>query len=95
MMGDANLCSNKWKDTSFTNKKMANLLTETLDACGLYSVPIGPTFLASQKNEMITESWLDHVYLSEKLKSTTVTTIIDNSSSDHLPAITSVCSICT
>ena len=88
MMGDANLCSNKWKDSSFLNKKMANLLTDTLDACGLFSVPVGPTFLASQKNNVITESWLDHVYLSENLKTLVKTQIINNSSSDHLPVTT-------
>ena len=69
-MGDANLCSNKWNDDNFTHKKMANQLIGTLVACGLYVVPMGPTFVVDhcQTDGSFTESWLDHVYHSEQVK---------------------------
>ena len=87
MMGDANLCYNKWRDVHFLNKKMALQLIGTLDANGLYSVPIGPTFTA---DHCLTESWLDHVYHSDHMKTDISTKTIKNSSSDHLLVVVSL-----
>ena len=91
VMGDANLCSNKWQNPTFTNKKIANQLIGTLEACGLKIVPVGPTFIADhcQPDGSITESWLDHVYHSDQVKSEISTKIINYGSSDHLPVIIS------
>ena len=86
-MGDANLCSNNWKNGTITHKKMANHLFGTLQTCGLMVMPVGPTFIADhcQPNGSITESWLDHVYHSEQLKEKVVSKVLNYGSSDHLP----------
>ena len=62
-MGDANLCSNKWKDLNFLNKKMSIQLIGVLEACGLQIMQTGPTFIADHihSNGTTTESWIDHV----------------------------------
>ena len=61
IMGDANLCANKWKDENFTHKNMSNLLRGTLESCGMKIGQVGPTFMADhcQRCGMIAESWLD------------------------------------
>ena len=92
MLGDANLCSNKWRDLNFLNRKIANQLTETLDANGLICIPVGATFLANQcqMSGEFTESWLDHVYHSEDMITDVITKTIQNSSSDHLPVVAGI-----
>ena len=35
IMGDANLCSNTWKEAHFLHKKIGNMLLETLEPTGL------------------------------------------------------------
>ena len=68
---------------------MANLLIGTLESCGLTIIPVGPTFIADHctQNGSIAESWLDHVYHNESLKTEINTKIINFGSSDHLPVI--------
>ena len=83
-MGDANLCAKKWNDDNFTHKIMANLLQGQLESCGIKIGNVGPTFMADhcQKNGSIAESWLDHIYYSEKLESIISIKTINNHSSD-------------
>ena len=92
IMGDANLCSNKWNEENFLHKKLANQLIHQLDASGLKIVPVGPTFIADhvQNNGDIAESWIDHVYHSNELESQIQTEIINYGSSDHLPVSTTM-----
>ena len=89
-MGDANLCSKNWSNTSATHKKMANKLIESLNSCGLAVESVGPTFISDhiQSNGSITESWLDHVYHNEQQKEKIKTKVLNYGSSDHLPVIT-------
>ena len=91
-MGDANLCAKKWNDDNFTHKIMANLLQGQLESCGIKIGNVGPTFMADhcQKNGSIAESWLDHIYYSEKLESIISIKTINNHSSDHLPVVASL-----
>ena len=89
VMGDADLCSNQWLKPSLLHKNVANLLIGTLESCGLTIIPVGPTFIVDHctQNGSIAESWLDHVYHNESLKTEINTKIINFGSSDHLPVI--------
>ena len=89
IMGDANLCANKWKDENFTHKNMSNLLRGTLESCGMKIGQVGPTFMADhcQRNGMIAESWLDHIYYTKQLESVINIKNLNNHSSDHRPVV--------
>ena len=40
MLGDINLCSQKWNDKNFTYKKLAVSLKNTLLECGLHAISL-------------------------------------------------------
>ena len=44
IMGDANLCSAKWKDPKFLHRKIANQLIGCLEHCDLTQGDVGVTF---------------------------------------------------
>ena len=70
IMGDANLCSEKWESPNFKHKRIADELKETLTQCGLKIQNLGKTYLADRLNpdgEEI-ESCLDHIYTSKLMR---------------------------
>ena len=89
--GDANLCSLKWKDEKYLKKKYAIPILETLTSCNLINQDIGITFLAdhSNKDGNISESAIDHVYVSESINSNVNSRRVLNTASDHFPVIIS------
>ena len=91
IMGDANLCSTKWKDPNFVHKNISTPLLNCLDQNGIKIHNVGNTYLADHilKNGTIPESALDHMYYSEATKLNVEVKKSDNSSTDHLPVITS------
>ena len=65
-MGDANLCSEKWDDANYDKKRVAQILRNTLDQNNLEAQDVGTTYVAdhAQSNNKISESSIDHVYIS-------------------------------
>ena len=63
LLGDANLCSIKWKDDSIIQKIVAAILKNSLEQSGLTNADIGITYMSdhAQTNGQIAESALDHV----------------------------------
>ena len=51
IMGDANLCSDKWNDPGFKNKTVAESLRSMLTQCGLKLRDLGSTFTADHISE--------------------------------------------
>ena len=94
IMGDANLCSEKWKSPSYKYRRISEELRETLAQCGLIQVELGPTYFADRLNDDGTEikSSLDHIYMSESLLSKSVTKKLNNTATDHLPIVASLSS---
>ena len=89
-MGDANLCSAKWKDPKFLHRKIANQLIGCLEHCDLTQGDVGVTFESDhvQASGPTSESELDHVYLSNKISKEEIEiSTIKNSSSDHHPVL--------
>ena len=68
MMGDANICANKWNDPQYKNHRVASELKSRLEENGLRSIYLGNTYLAENTTQSgkISESALDHIYLSKK-----------------------------
>ena len=78
ILGDANLCANKWFSTKFLNKNLAKALQHTLSRCGLKIADVGPTFQSDHikvDGEMY-GSALDHVYFSSAFENKIVTSSI-------------------
>ena len=73
ILGDANLCSERWNATNYTHKRIAGEIQETLIQCGLTQVPLGPTYLADRldENGMEIQSAIDHAYVSQSMMSRT------------------------
>ena len=65
MMGDANVCSLKWKEKDFSHRIVADEILSSLAQCGLVNQDLGYTYLAdrlSPSGDTI-QSALDHVYI--------------------------------
>ena len=64
ILGDANLCAEKWFSQKFLNKTVAKALQNTLARCGLTIAKVGPTFQSDhiRINGEVFGSALDHVY---------------------------------
>ena len=90
--GDVNLCSSKWEDTNYLRKNVSRPLLECLSRQGLIIEDIGTTYQADHilKNGSIPESCLDHVYLSNEIRSNVSVIKLANSATDHLPVITKI-----
>ena len=90
VLGDINLCSNKWNNADFLHKTVANELKETLTQCGLVIAELGITYVADRlsKDGETISSALDHIYSSKNLK--IKTSKLENSSTDHLPIIAEI-----
>ena len=89
ILGDANLCSNRWNLPHFKYKRISDELRETLTQCGLKQLEIGKTYLADRLSPdgAEIESCLDHVYASESILLKLRTFKLDNSATDHLPIV--------
>ena len=48
VMGDANLCMDRWKDANYTLKDLANEILGTLAQSGMTTIELGPTYLADR-----------------------------------------------
>ena len=69
ILGDANLCADKWMLSDFGNKKVAKSLQRTLERWGLTIANFGPTYHSDsiKPNGEVYVSALDHVYFSSDL----------------------------
>ena len=89
LMGDMNLCSQKWNDTNYRYKSLSQPLQDCLAECGLESQDVGLTYFAdhASRNGNYARSALDHVYVSQTItKRTTQHSMYTyNGLSDHLP----------
>ena len=63
ILGDANLCSIKWKNETILQKQVAATVKSCLVQCGLLNADIGITYMSDhlQSNGKIAESAIDHV----------------------------------
>ena len=95
ILGDANLCADRWHFPKFVNKKFAKSLQNTLSRCGLKVADIGPTFQSDHLkiDDDIYGSALDHVYYSSALENKLVIKSLKNSALDHLPVVCEIPSI--
>ena len=66
ILGDANLCADKWFSPKFLNKHVAKALQNTLARCGLKIADVGPTFQSDHQriDGEVYGSALDHIYFS-------------------------------
>ena len=89
ILGDANLCSNRWNSPTFTYKRISDELRETLSQCGIKPIEMGTTYLSDKLSNdgAEIESCLDHVYASENILHKLRTLKLDNSATDHLPIV--------
>ena len=87
VLGDANLCSDKWDLPTFLHKKVAEELRDTLTHCGLKLIPLGTTYTADRLDEDDQEitSALDHVYVSSIDEAKMTAKKLPNSATDHVP----------
>ena len=87
--GDVNLCSNKWDDSNYTRKNVANPLKNCIVRNGLDIHNIGNTYMADRilPDDNITESAIDHVYSSKNIRNQISAKTLETSSSDHLPVV--------
>ena len=91
IMGDANLCSNKWLNDDYDRKNIANPLLQCLDRNGLEVQNVGVTYQADHVSTdgSLPQSAIDHVYSSVSIREAVKVEKILNSSTDHLPVVTS------
>ena len=63
IMGDANLCSEKWGSPNFEYKSIAEELINTLEQCGLKARTMGKTYTAdgASPDESIAMTSIDHI----------------------------------
>ena len=82
IMGDANLCSDKWNEPGYAKKNISKILRNTLDQNDMVTQDIGITYVAdhAHKDNIFSESSIDHVYNSESLsdKIVIILKIVDN-----------------
>ena len=92
ILGDANLCMEKWAEPEYVHQIVAEELKSTLALCCLTISKLGWTYLAdrlSEKGETIS-SCLDHIYYSQDLTNRIQTKTLNESSSDHLPILAQI-----
>ena len=88
--GAANLCSIKWNVEKYVKGNIAIHIKNAVEQCGLLNQLIGNTYIADHitQNGEIPESAIDHVYHSKNIKEKIDCKTLPNSSTDHLPVIT-------
>lgn len=89
LLGDANLCSEKWEEPEYIHQVLAEELKGTLALCGLKIAKLGQTYLADRLTEQgnTIRSALDHIYFSQELADQISTEALEESSTDHLPIL--------
>ena len=89
VMGDMNLCSDKWKEDNFLYKNISSILIETLDQCGLNERKLGTTFTADglSKAGSVVTSAIDHIYVSDDLEKKKICGIIAYLNSEYCNCI--------
>ena len=92
ILGDMNLCSEKWKEVNYIYKNVSSILINTLEQCGMNERKLGTTFTADglNKNGEVVMSSIDHIYVSIDMEEKTKTSKLLNSSSDHLPIVAKI-----
>ena len=87
IVGDMNLCSEKWNEKNYRYKSLSDPLLATLDTYGLNIANIGLTYEADHAdvNGEYATSAIDHAYFSDACETTSST--LSNSSSDHSPIV--------
>ena len=73
MMGDANICTNKWNNPQYKHHRVVMELRSGLEQNGMKNIDIGNTYLADNttQNGKIAESALDHIYMSSGMEEKT------------------------
>lgn len=92
VMGDANLCMEKWEEEDYPYRNLSSEVIGTLARCGMEAANIGTTYLADRltpDGEVIVSA-LDHIYISSDLVEHTSTKKSEESSTDHVPIIAEV-----
>ena len=88
ILGDANLCAEKWSEENYKRKSVAQPLIQCLNQNGMDINKVGVTFQADHSsNGRVAESALDHAYTSTTIKNTIRIKKLQNSSGDHLPVV--------
>ena len=87
ILGDANLCTNKWDNEDYKLKQLSNELKGTLAQGGLKIEDIGYTYLADRLTleGKIIESALDHIYTRLENEDKACVEKLEESSTDHVP----------
>ena len=92
VLGDVNICSNKWNDSGCKLKEIAEEIKSTLAQCGMEHIDLGFTYLADRTSVdgKPIESALDHIYRSVNLEDNTYCNKLEDASTDHLPVKISI-----
>ncbi len=64
LMGDLNLCQDRWDLPTYPHRALADHLRDGLASCGLDILPVGHTYISNHRNPEggFTRSALDHIY---------------------------------
>ena len=75
---------------NYAKNNIAVLFKHAIEQCGLFNQPIGNTYMADHitNNGQVPESAIDHVYHSNGIKEKILCKTLANSSTDHLPVVT-------
>ena len=86
IIGDANLCTEKWDNAKLLHKKVSTILRNALEPNDLVSNNVGITYTADHTHgdNKYSESAIDHVYNSRKISDRIQISKLCNSSSDHV-----------
>ena len=88
VLGDANLCTEKWSEENYIRKSVAQPLIQCLNQNGMDINEVGVTFQADHSsNGRVAESALDHAYTSTTIKNNVLIKKLQDSSGDHLPVV--------
>ena len=92
MLGDANICANKWNNPQYRHHKVATELKNGLEQNGMMSIYMGNTYLADNMTQKgnIAESALDHIYITKEMKERVKGHKLETSATDHLPIIAEI-----
>ena len=89
ILGDVNLCSEKWLSEDYDRKSVSQPLLRCLEQNGLQVQDVGLTYQADHvlPDGSVPSSALDHVYSSLVIKDSIKISKIQNSATDHLPVL--------
>ena len=92
MLGDANICTQKWEDPNYKNHKVATELRNAVVQNGMINMKLGNTFMADNctNRENVTESAIDHIYITKEMEDRTKVSKLLKSATDHLPIVAEI-----